>query len=618
MKLLVLLRMLVCALVAAHLGACAAIAQPPLPESPDLFRLPPPPPAAEPAQQPGIAPRLDNAPRTPSQPAEQLRIPNPIWWQPIVTRPLQFAERSLPLTLDQAVLATLQQSPQVKSLSSRALARQFAIDEAAAKFDVRSFVNNRLTSNNDAVGNTLTTGGAQRFIDSNWYGTAGLRKLQSDGGEWELSQRLGWQDTNSIYFVPANQGTAKMSLTYTRPLMRGAGCDYQTSVIVLAELDSAISNEQLNRELQTLLIEVHRQYWDLYFQRAVFVQRHRFHGEARDILNELLARRGVDVLESQIVRARAAVSRRETAMIRHTANARNAESRLRAIIGDVGLTTDRFTEIIPDQPASDPYASRDLNYLLARALEHRPEIHQSLKEVNAAAVRANVAENEIKPVLNLVLGSYVNGLQGNSNIPASFGDQFSTGRPSAWVGVEFESPWGNRAARARYQGRQTELRQMSFQLEAVTAQVRAEVEIAERELVALSRELDSRFRAMQALRAEINYLFNRWRLLPGEGQDAGVLLDDILSAQERLADAEQAFVGTQVEMGMAQVQLLRATGELLEKQNIEPVAVARDGRPVYLLERPNKVVDRFQPPPEVAAPQRPSTTAVPVAPPTRR
>ena len=48
------------------------------------------------------------------------------------------------------------------------------------------------------------------------------------------------------------------------------------------------------------------------------------------------------------------------------------------------------------------------------ALENRPEVHQVLSQARAAEVRLHMAENELLPSLNLILESYVAGLDGNS------------------------------------------------------------------------------------------------------------------------------------------------------------------------------------------------------------
>lgn len=505
------------------------------------------------------------------------------WWEAEVMIPLQRQGRPASLSLENAVLETFSHSPQVKALSDQALVREYAIREAASKFDVTNFVNSRFNGNSDAVGNTLTTGGPSQFIDTNWNTTGGVRKLQASGGKWEASQQLGWQDTNSIYFVPGNQATTKMLLTYTQPLLKGAGCEYQNSVIVLAELNAAMGSEQLSRELQEIVVNVHRNYWDLFLNRAAYLQRRRLYLRAQKIHEELIARQDVDTLTNQIVRAKAALRDREAAMVRYSANAKNAESALLTLIGARDLPLTDELEVVPIQPPRSASTAPELQLLLTRALEYRPEVQQALKNIKAATVRLRMAENEIKPNLNMVLGSYLNGLQGDSDIAQSFANQFSTGRPSAFVGMEYERPVGNRAAKSRLDQRQVEVRQVTYELENVTNQVRKDVVIAHREIQATAYEVGCHEQAVRAFNVEIDYLTNRWRLLPGEGQEAGVVLDNILQAQQRLADAELALVTAEVNLSMAHVQLLRATGELIRGKDLQPGKLPAGGEPIYSL-----------------------------------
>jgi outer membrane protein len=97
----------------------------------------------------------------------------------------------------------------------------------------------------------------------------------------------------------------------------------------------------------------------------------------------------------------------------------------------------------------------------------------------------------------------------------------------------------------------------------------------------------SKHLAMQAEGAEIQYLSQRWRLLPGDQQGAGVLLDDLLRAQERLADSELDFARSQFAYNMSLVELKRVTGTLLEWQTIAPLQTCEDGLPTVKLQKAN-------------------------------
>ena len=127
-------------------------------------------------------------------------------------------------------------------------------------------------------------------------------------------------------------------------------------------------------------------------------------------------------------------------------------------------------------------------------------------------------------------------------------------------------PLGNRAAKARQQRRRMELYQFRCQLDQTVAQIVHDVEIAVREVGTSYRETQARYRAITAAAAEIRALQERWRLLAGEEQVAGLLLEDLLSAQDRLAEAEFEFATAQVSYNLALVSLERATGTLMACQ----------------------------------------------------
>ena len=527
------------------------------------------------------------------------------WWESTVVRPLDLGQHAVPISLEGIVLSTLQHSPQVRVLSDKAIVRRIGVDEANAKFDLRAFMDTRFTDTSDPVGNKLTTGGAPRYIDQNWYGSAGVRRLTPTGAQVEASVREGYEQNNSIFFRPNPQGTAKLAVTVTQPLLNGAGRAYQTSTILLAEADAGAAHDILARDLQALLFDVHRMYWDLYVQRATLLQKRKLYDQAVRTLEELKARFDVDVLGSQIVRAEAAVARREAAMIRFATSVKNAESKLRAVVNDPAFATAAI-ELVPVQPPTVVAGSCDLVESLTTALQFRPEINQALKQIQAASIRTGIARNELLPVLNLVVGSYVYGLAGQGSIGQALGNQFDRGRPTYWTGLQFDVPLGNRAASARAKQRQVELRQLTGELQTVTNNVRSEVEIAVREVVTLQREWESKARAVAAVQHEIDYLTDRWRLLPGENQDAGVLLDDLLNAQERLADSEFGYVTAQAASRVAFVQLQRATGRLLAYDHVAQVETSDNGLPAlqhFTPQAPRIITPA--PPPRTAAQRLP-------------
>ncbi len=501
------------------------------------------------------------------------------WWRPKVEQPLRSDSQALTVHVESLVLGALHHSPRIRVLTDIPLIRRTDIAQAEAAFDVSSFVQSKFINTNDPVGSTLTTGGPNRFLDQNSQLGGGFRQRTLIGGQWELAQSFGLEQSNSIYFVPPDQGTARMSLSYTQPLLNGAGRNYNQSIVVLANIEASAAMDEFLAQLQSHLFDVTRAYWELYLERAALLQKQRLYGQAASIVSELEARRAWDASETQLLRARAEVARRRADLNLAGHAVRNAEARIIALVNDP-LLLRQHAELIPVQV---PYISFDALTLRDSALlavQNRPEVDRAMKEIHAASIRAGVATQDLLPALNLVVAGYVSGLQGNDQIGAAFADQFSVGAPSYSAGLQFEMPYGNRAARARQEKYLLEVRRFSHQLQVTVAALLSDVEKAVREVHTAGSDVQARYHAMFASAMEIDRLTERWRLLPGEGGEAGFVLENLLNAQVRLGEEEYGFLFALVNNNLAQSNLRRATGTLLQYQQVELVEGSEDGLPV--------------------------------------
>ena len=79
---------------------------------------------------------------------------------------------------------------------------------------------------------------------------------------------------------------------------------------------------------------------------------------------------------------------------------------------------------------------------------------------------------------------------------------------------------------------------------------------------------------------------DRWELLPGEEQAAPLYLDNLLQAQARQALAEAGFADAEFTYNLAQLNLKRATGTLLQDEQVTQARVCIDGLPAIDLHRP--------------------------------
>lgn len=490
------------------------------------------------------------------------------WWKGPVQQSMRPTDRAVKLTVDDLLIRALKHSSQIKVFSDLPQIRETAIVEAEAGFDWNGFLESRFDDINDPVGSTLTVGGtATRFNDHNFTNALGVRKRTRYGGQLEVAQRLGLQDTNSTFFVPNPQGTARLVLSYSHPLLRGSGKAYNESLIVLANIDTQIAKEEFSRQLQSHLLEVVRAYWGLYYERGSLAQKTRSYERAKKTLDRLKGRRKVDAVASQIVSAEAEVASRQSDLRRAQMAVKNAEDRIRALVNDPELAQLNGVEMIPVDTPSHVELPVKMETALASAMEFRPELKQTLKQIQAASVRVNMSENELLPALNLITQAYVSGLQDDGSVGDAFTDQFTVGGPSYSIGLAYEVPFGNRAARARHIRRHLELRQLQNQYRTTLETLGLETRVAVRELQTSFNELTTKAKALKAMKNKVDFIERRWQMLPGD-RSANLVLEDLLSAQANLTRAEDEYLKSLVTYNLAQINLKRATGELLQHENV--------------------------------------------------
>lgn len=497
---------------------------------------------------------------------EQTLVPS--WWDQHVMNSLR-QHQPLPADIHTLLYLALQHSNQIKIAKRDPLIRETAIQEADSNFDWTRYLDTAFNDTSEPIGNTLTAGGtADRFNDNVFQATAGARRLTRYGGILDISQRFGWQDNNSVFLVPDNQATSQFTVSYTHPLLRGRGAAYNNSLVFLARVDAEVAEQEFLAVLQEELLEITRSYWALYLERATLAHQMRLFLKTQEIYQTLKARQSVDTQRTQIITAASALENRRADLIRARTAVTNAETRLRGLINAPELANSDQAELIPAEPPAVNFVNSELQPEIQTAIQNRPEIMAAIRQVKAGSTRLGIAQHELLPALNLVTQGFVNGLQGDSDFGQAFVDQFSSGRPSYSVGLQYELPVGNRLARARLCRRQHELSRLQDEYARALQAVQTEVDIAVRELNTAYMEIGAKSRALAAAEAEADTIEQRWlRLVDGNGS-GGLNLESLLRAQERVTENERDYVTSVLTYNLAMISLKRANGTLLQAQNV--------------------------------------------------
>lgn len=489
-------------------------------------------------------------------------LTEPYWVSEVVRKASQPNSPLVALAYEQTIWDALAHSPYVKAVQLVPQINEAKIIETSGVFDPTPFVDSIFNDNSDPVGSTLTTGGPTRLNEHRLDNGVGLRAKNQLGGSTELTQNMNLRNNNSVFLAPKQQADTKLLLKMNQPLMRGAGRTYATSSVRIAELNVGISQYEATRKLQMHAQQIAGAYWNLYAARAVEMQSERGRQRLSSLKEELVKRAQVDGLESQLKRAEAAVARQTSNIARARADVIAASANLRALVNSPELAVADHAVYPVTSPIDQPFQVERVQELES-ALAFHPDILAAKERIKSALVRLKVAENELRPTLNLVMEGYLRGLNGDYDVGNSLADQVSQGRPSYAGGLSYQRPYRNLISKAILKERRLEMRQLLLDLDNTMLVVTADVDQAMASVTATYAELEAAVKSTLAFDEEVRYLDARWRNAFVESTGPSLLLDELLNAQNQLIQAENAWARAQAEHMIAFAKLHVATGALL-------------------------------------------------------
>lgn len=394
----------------------------------------------------------------------------------------------------------------------------------------------------------------------------GLRKALSTGGQLQIETTLARQERAPSFFVVDRFFDADALITLQQPLLRGFGTQLNLTQIELAHSTEASARELLRQTLNDLVARVETGYWDLSLaHRSVLIQQRLLERTIveRDRLED---RAGYDTTPVRVTEANSRVELRRADLIRVRAQVRGASDTLKRLLNSHDLPLADETLLRPtDDPLDEP-VTFSLRDEVTTALEQRPELAQSLLAIRDAELRQRVADNATLPQLDLTAAVGLNGID-LDNLVEAYGDLFDREFIDYIVGLSFEQPLGNRAAKGLATQRRLEREQAALTYRRDAQNVVLEVKNALRAVLTNYQLVDAtraaRWAAADSLRA-INVQEELGVALTDE-----FLLDLKLNAQERLANAEFAEAQAQSNYMSSIADLYRTNGTLTQRYGVK-------------------------------------------------
>lgn len=465
-------------------------------------------------------------------------------------------ERIVRLSLQDALFAALANNLDVKVIAfDPAISRERVI-EARAAFDWVVFAN----INQDMADRESLT----FFSSDNGETTtaqAGLRKVfWQTGGQLEISYAFTRRELatpTTVLFNPSYVNSVAVQVT--QPLLRNAGPDFTLAQVRIARVNYDISVAQFRAQVLDTIAEVQTLYWQLVRAHQELEIQRRLLDASVVTLDQVRARFGLDATSVQITQSAAAVATRRAAIIRARRAILDIQDRLIRAMNDPSLRVWTDVLLVPTTPPSRAPLEIDFADQLVTAMKYSPELEQARLAIAANDIQVRVAKDQLLPRLDLQAAATPSGLDRDPSQSAE--DLWGLDYIDYSLGLAFEYPLGNRGAEAVLRRNRYERMRAVVTMQNTADQIAVAVAEALRQIDATYDEVAADTLAVQESRANLEAINARQEAV---GAWDPSFLEYRLRAQENLAAAERAELEAIVDYNIAQANLARTTGTLLD------------------------------------------------------
>lgn len=391
----------------------------------------------------------------------------------------------------------------------------------------------------------------------------GIRQLLPTGMQTSVS--LGQSRSSQNYptaqpLIINPAWTTTFTATFTQPMLRGFGLDYNRATINISKAQQSIDQQTFLQTAQDTLQSVERAYWnlaqarrDVMIQAETVAQNFVTHENIKDRLPH-------DATQVEFQNSLAAWKQREVAFSVAVNAVHDAEDVLKNQINDPKFKLSDVVEIIPvDLPVAMPVVL-DQFAEVRTAVQERNEIQAARLRIEQNRIRTYVAKNETLPQLDVSFTYQAQGLSGNGS--NSFHDMAQSDYLNYTVGVVFSYPIGNRGPEAALKAAQLRQEQSVVALQQISDNVVLAVNTAIRSVINNYSNIPAQFDTVRA--ADLNL-----RALQARTQTINpAFLQTELDGVSQLNNARRNLLTLLINYNISIVDLERAKGTLLRFDNV--------------------------------------------------
>jgi outer membrane protein TolC len=491
--------------------------------------------------------------------AREVRVVNQ--YQRVVAQALEYLKElhrpeRVELSLAECVQRAIENNYTIRRESYGPAISRTNLVEAEAAFDAAFFLDFTYSNTDQPTASQL----ASNQNDYRQY-QGGIRKLLPTGMQVQTGviQSRTFTDLQFATLNPAYD--TKFSASFTQPLLRGFGLDYNRAGINIARSDVSISRETFIQQVRDTLLSVEQAYWQLVVARRTAMVLAETVGQNWVTYRNMEDRLAHDTTPVEVNNSKSNWQSRRVEYIEAIKQVRDAEDQLRNLMNDPQFKLSEEVEIVPTEiPLLTPIALD--HFAEARtALERRSEIRQSRLGIEQSRIQTQRAKNETLPQLDLAFQYDVQGI--GTNADNSF-DNMTTNRFRSYsVAVNFSYPIGNRGPRAALRRARMQESQAIVRLQQVLDAVVTEINAAVRQINVRFAQIPPQLSAVKAADGNL-------RALQARAENVGPnYLQTELTAIEQLAATRRRLLQVVTDYNISIVQLEKAKGTLLDFNNVQ-------------------------------------------------
>ncbi|MAE66011.1 MAG: hypothetical protein CMJ18_17200 [Phycisphaeraceae bacterium] len=487
------------------------------------------------------------------------------------------------LSLQRAIERAVNNNLEVKIGRLVPAVRDTQIVQAEAVFDAVLFANiNHDKLDTPRPPSTITVFGSQETERTTV--AAGVRKLMSTGGTFQVSTTSTRVDEKPSFFAAGDDGfdyyDVDISLTLQQPLLRNAGSDVTQSQIMLSRSARDQSIHEMDRTISGVVADTEQAYWELVYNYQLYWVLLKLLHEFEEKTTIVQKRKEVGQESSeQLAQLNRAVAQRKLEVTEAARSLGQASDQLKQLIYAEDLPLEGEELIRPLDTMIDAPIHFNLADAIGTALQSRPDMKIALAEISDATIRQRVADNQRLPLLDLSATMTYSGIQPSN--PGAAYDELDDGDFIDYLlSLQFEVPFGNRAAQSGIRQRQIEREGAVINYWRTARTAVFDVKSALRFIRSAYRSIDeandarlSSAEHTRILRENLGTIDPETGRIEGGGREGldAAFIDRYIRSEETLTRSQIEDVRTIRDYNIAVARYYQALGVLLRKYQIELV-----------------------------------------------